>query len=96
MNNFLQQVWRLVGQVPFATDAIALYFCLLDTRTPVSVKVTIAAALTYFLLPSDAIPDILVGLGFTDDATVIATTLTSVAGSVTEEHRQQASQFLSA
>lgn len=93
MNDFLDRVKQFVGKVPFTTDAIAMYFCMVDSKTPIPVKLTIAAALTYFLAPADAIPDLVAGLGFTDDASVIALTLTTIGGAVTDEHRQQAKAF---
>jgi uncharacterized membrane protein YkvA (DUF1232 family) len=96
MENFLVDVRRFTGKVPFTKDAVSLYFCLIDSRTPLFVKGTIAAALAYFLSPIDAIVDILPGLGFTDDAGVIATTLATVAPHIKDEHRQQAEDFFNA
>jgi uncharacterized membrane protein YkvA (DUF1232 family) len=93
MNDFLNTVKGLIGKVPFTTDAVALYFCLLDPRTPLPVKATIGAALTYFISPIDAIPDALAVIGFTDDASVIAMTLSTLGGAVTADHKQQANQF---
>lgn len=79
MDNFLKKVRRFVGHVPFTKDALSMYLCMVDSQTPLHVKGTIAAALTYFLSPMDAIPDVLVGIGFTDDASVIATAAKAVA-----------------
>lgn len=93
MNNFLRNVKRFVGYVTFIKDAVAMYFCMSDPKTPVQAKATIAAALTYFLSPFDAIPDVMAGIGFTDDASVIAITLATVGVHVTDEHRNKADDF---
>ena len=94
MNDFLKNVRRFIGYVPFTKDAVAMYFCMIDPRTPVHVKDTIAAALGYFLSPVDAIPDVIAVIGFTDDISVIATTLTTVSVHVTDEHWKKADGFL--
>ena len=52
------------------------------------------AALAYFLLPLDAVPDMLVGIGFTDDAAVIAAVMGAFARNVTAEHRARAARRL--
>jgi uncharacterized membrane protein YkvA (DUF1232 family) len=93
MENFLTDVRRFTGKVPFTKDAVSLYFCLMDSQTPLYVKGTIAAALTYFISPIDAITDFLPLIGFTDDAGVIAATLTTVASHINETHRRQAEEF---
>ncbi|MBW4690822.1 MAG: DUF1232 domain-containing protein [Lyngbya sp. HA4199-MV5] len=93
MDDFLKKVKRFIGHVPFTKDALAMYFCMIDSKTPLPVKGTIAAALTYFLSPMDAIPDVLVGIGFTDDAGVIATALATVGAYVTDDHRRKADKF---
>ena len=41
-----------------------------------------AGALLYFVAPIDLIPDMILGLGFFDDAAVIAWTLKSIGGDV--------------
>jgi uncharacterized membrane protein YkvA (DUF1232 family) len=61
-----QPLIRLNNQI--IQDALAMYFCMMDPATPLPVKATIAGALTYFLSPIDAIPDAIVGLGFTTSA----------------------------
>jgi uncharacterized membrane protein YkvA (DUF1232 family) len=56
----------------------------------VQVKAALVAALAYFVLPLDAVPDMLPVIGFTDDATVLLTALRMVAGHVRPEHRTAA------
>ena len=45
---------------------------------PYASIVLIVGTIIYFVMPADAIPDVIAGLGFTDDATVIAFTLKKV------------------
>ena len=66
---------------------LAAYYCAFDQATPWQVKVTLVGALAYFVLPFDAIPDMLPVLGFTDDAAVLATTIKLVASHIPPEHR---------
>ncbi|NHC33527.1 YkvA family protein [Scytonema millei] len=93
MNDFLNNARRFLGFVPFTKDAVAMYFCMLDPKTPAYAKAVIASALTYFLSPMDAIPDVMAGIGFTDDASVIATALATVGIHITDEHRKKANDF---
>ena len=44
--------------------------------------------------PIDAVPDIIAGIGFTDDAAVVATVLGMFARHVTVEHKEKASRRL--
>lgn len=94
MENFLKTAKQFGGRLPFLRDAVAMYFCMLDEKTPLWARAAIASALAYFLFPVDAIPDVIAGLGFTDDAGVIATTISTVLAVVADRHRQQADQFL--
>jgi uncharacterized membrane protein YkvA (DUF1232 family) len=88
------KVKATLGAVPFLLDALALYYCMADPDTPLPVKASIAAALGYFILPVDAIPDLIPVVGYTDDAGVITGTLGLVNSYVTAEHRRQAKEFL--
>lgn len=94
MSDFLIQVRRFIGHVPFVRDAVAMFYCATDSNTPIHIKVTILGALGYFLSPADAIPDIIAGMGFVDDAGVIGTTLATIGYAVTKEHWQKADRFL--
>jgi uncharacterized membrane protein YkvA (DUF1232 family) len=91
---FWQKLLHYAGKVPFAEDLAAAYFCATDTDTPTRVKGILLAALAYFVLPFDAVPDILAGIGFTDDAAVIATALGLVAGHIKPRHRSRARGLL--
>ena len=82
---------RAVGRrVPFAEDLLAAYYCTLDQATPSRVRLVLLAAIAYFVMPVDAVPDILPILGFTDDAAVIAAAIAQVAGNINESHRERA------
>lgn len=48
-------------------------------RVPWGALGAIAAALIYFITPTDAIPDFILGMGLVDDATIIALVAKSVA-----------------
>ena len=88
--SFWKKLLKLAGKVPFADEAAAAYFCAIDPATPTRVKGILFAALAYFVLPFDAIPDFVAGLGFTDDAAVLAMALSLVARHVTPAHRARA------
>lgn len=85
---------RVAGRIPFADDLASAYYCAIDPDTPMKVKLVLFSALGYFVLPVDAIPDVLTGLGFTDDATVLATALGIVGAYVQEPHRIAARRLL--
>lgn len=53
-------------------------------------KGVVAGALGYFILPTDAIPDFIAGLGYTDDAGVIAGAVAALGSKITDEHKDQA------
>jgi uncharacterized membrane protein YkvA (DUF1232 family) len=95
-----RQLWRklrgVAAQIPFAEDALAVYYCSLDRATPLRVRASILGALIYFVTPADAMPDLLPALGFTDDAAVIAATLQLVAAYVRPEHREAGRRALAA
>ena len=91
---FVPKLLRLAGRLPFADDLAAAYYAAMDPATPRKAKAVLFAALGYFVLPSDAVPDILVGFGFADDATVLATALSIVGAQVRERHRRSARLLL--
>jgi uncharacterized membrane protein YkvA (DUF1232 family) len=93
-----RRFWRKLryafARVPFTEDLLAAYYCAFDRQTPLPVKASLVGAIAYFILPSDAIPDVLPVLGFTDDAAVLAATVKLVASSIRPEHREAARDML--
>jgi uncharacterized membrane protein YkvA (DUF1232 family) len=85
---------RAARQVPFVEDLVAAYYCALDPRVPMRVRGVLLAALAYFVLPIDAIPDFIFGIGFTDDISVLAGAIAMVATHITEDHRIAARRAL--
>ncbi|MCE3200411.1 DUF1232 domain-containing protein [Paenibacillus sonchi] len=91
--SFWSKTRKFAGKIPFTKDAVAMYYCAIDAKTPLWAKGIAFGALAYFISPIDAIPDALIGLGLTDDAAIIAAGVRAIAGQVTEEHRQKSEEF---
>lgn len=85
---------RFMGKVPFSDDLLAAYFCAFDEKTPRKVRGVLLAALAYFILPIDFVPDFIIGLGFSDDATVLMTAFGLVSQYVKPEHKEKAREAL--
>jgi uncharacterized membrane protein YkvA (DUF1232 family) len=92
---FWPKLKRSLARIPFAEDLVAAFYCATDSATPLKVRGTLMAALAYFVLPLDAIPDFILGLGFTDDMAVLITAITLVKSHMTEAHRDRARATLS-
>ncbi|MEH0070532.1 YkvA family protein [Pannonibacter sp. Pt2-lr] len=91
----LQETLRKAArQVPFMEDVVAAYFCALDPATPRKVRATLLAALAYFVLPLDVVPDFILGIGFGDDATVLMGAIAMVRAHMRPEHSQAAKEVL--
>lgn len=90
----IPKLLRLAGRVPFADDLASAYYAARDPLTPAKAKAVLFAAAAYFVMPADLVPDVVVGLGFTDDATVLATALSVVGMHVKERHRAMARRLL--
>ena len=87
---FWPKIRRVAAKVPFAGDALSVWFCAKDPTTPTTPKAVMMAGLAYFVLPTDAIPDIFAGIGYTDDAAVIAALLATLGANIKRRHRDQA------
>jgi len=88
----LKEVGR---RLPFAEDLLAAYYCATDPATPKRVKLVLVGAIAYFVLPTDAVPDLLPLLGFADDAAMLAAAIAQVAEAINETHRAKARNALS-
>ena len=91
---FWEKARSTLGKVPFTEDAVAAFHCATDSATPLPIRATLFGALAYFILPIDALPDILLGLGYTDDAAVMIAAFTAAKTHITEAHRDRARAWL--
>ena len=91
---FWPKAKQFAARLPFAEDLLAAYYCAFDRDTPLQVKAALIGALAYFVLPFDAVPDVLPFLGFADDAAILATALRMVANHLTPAHRAAAQRKL--
>ncbi|MGA7545230.1 MAG: YkvA family protein [Methyloceanibacter sp.] len=92
--DFWAKLKRFAGRVPFVEDIVAAYYCALDPATPMRVRGMLLAALAYFILPFDLIPDMLPVLGFADDAALLTAVFGLVAAHITDTHRGAAARAL--
>ena len=91
---FWVKVKKFASRIPFATDAVAMFYAMRDRKTPTKDRLFIYAVLVYWLLPFDLIPDFLAGIGQLDDFGAISIALMSVRKSVTPAHRTKARAVL--
>jgi len=73
---------------------LLLYYTMQDSSVGLKTKISIAAALGYFIFPADAIPDLTPIIGYSDDFGVLLFVLTRVARNITPEIKQKARQKL--
>jgi uncharacterized membrane protein YkvA (DUF1232 family) len=92
--DFWAKLKRFAGNLPFVEDAVAAYYCALDPATPMRVRGMLLATLAYFILPVDIVPDIILGLGFADDAALLTAVIGMVATNITPTHRAAAARAL--
>ena len=92
--DFWPKLKRSLARIPFAEDVLAAFYCAFDPATPLKVKGILLAALAYFIMPIDVIPDVLLGLGFTDDMAVLYTAISMIRSHMTQAHRDKAKETL--
>lgn len=85
---------RAIRQIPFSRDLVAAYFCAFDPRTPRRVRGILLAALAYFVLPLDGIPDLFAVVGFSDDVAVLTAAFAAIRGHIREDHYVDADRAL--
>ena len=93
-DGFWRKARQTLGRVPFTEDAVAAFYCAVDSATPLPIRATLFGALAYFVLPFDVIPDFILGLGYTDDAAILVAAFTAAHGHITEAHREKARAWL--
>ncbi len=89
----LKRYAKLAG-MKVVYPALLLQYMLKSEQVPVKAKLILSAALGYFVLPVDFIPDFAPLIGFADDLGVIIMILKQMATYVTPEIKNQARQHL--
>jgi uncharacterized membrane protein YkvA (DUF1232 family) len=72
--------------------ALWLHYAAQGEKTPLWAKTTMYGALAYFILPTDMIPDLIPGAGYTDDLGALAAAITTVAVYITPAVRDRAAK----
>jgi uncharacterized membrane protein YkvA (DUF1232 family) len=93
-SGFWQTAAKAARRIPFMEDVAAAYYCALDPATPTRTRAILLAALAYFVLPTDFVPDFIAGFGFTDDIAVLSAALAAVRGAMRESHYAAARRAL--
>ena len=73
---------------------LLLYQMLISGKTPLKYKAVVIGALGYFICPIDLIPDMMIGTGFLDDASVLLYALSMISESITPDIRSEAKNIL--
>lgn len=74
--------------------ALLLYYVLTGKDAGIKTKISIAAALGYFILPTDAIFDLTPLIGYTDDMAILIFVLSQISSNITPEIKDRAKNKL--
>ena len=91
--NKIRRTSRKAG-IQVVYSALLLYYLMQSRSVPMRAKAGIMAALGYFILPTDLIPDLVVAFGFSDDIAVMLYVLSQVADHITPEVKDKATKKL--
>lgn len=73
---------------------LLLFYVMQDKKVSIKTKLSIAAALGYFIFPFDAIIDLTPLIGYSDDLGVLLFTISQVSSKITPETEQKAKDKL--
>lgn len=93
-SKFWPKMKQVMRKVPFARDAAAAYYCAIDSKTPLRARGVLLAALGYFIMPIDVVPDVFAVIGFTDDIAVLTAALAMIRAHIKLEHYEAADTML--
>ena len=95
-----ENFWDKVTRMPETAGcsvlraAYTLYALLRESSTPLWAKTTIIGALGYLICPIDAIPDILPGVGFTDDLAIMTLAVSQLYAHINDDIRKKVDSML--
>lgn len=96
-----ESLWKKIKEFSKSAGAtvvyavLLLFFIMKNKDVSLKSKVTIAAALGYFILPTDAIFDLTPLIGYSDDLGVLLFALGQISSNITPEIKEKARQKLS-
>jgi uncharacterized membrane protein YkvA (DUF1232 family) len=91
-----ESLWEKIKKFSKAAGAkvvyavLLLYYAMFDSKVSLKTKVFIAAALGYFILPTDAIFDLTPIIGYSDDLGVLLFALKQISSAITPEVKENA------
>ncbi len=95
-----QGFWRKISRFAktagkdVVEKALWLHYAAQRPDTPAWAKATIYGALTYFILPSDAVPDIIPLTGYSDDIGILAVAVATIAAYIDSDVKNEAAETL--
>ena len=95
-----KSLWKKIIQYSKSAGAtvvyavLLLYYIMTDKDVNLKTKLSISAALGYFILPTDAIFDLTPIVGYSDDLGVLLFALSQVRANITSEIKEKARQKL--
>ena len=89
----LRRLLRRAGR-SLARPAMECLELMLDANTPPQVRLTMLAALTYLLVPTDLIPDFIPAAGFSDDLVALTALLGLCTTHISDDIRLRAQRKL--
>lgn len=87
---------KLTAYLPGLVEANAMYYAMVDDKTPITPKLEMAGALIYFISPVDLVPDNVPVVGYLDDIGVLMKAFEDNAEHITPEHMARAKAWLKA
>ena len=92
VNGFWAHVTAWVSRLGKAAveKLLVAYYVAIDEQTPPWARASLIAALAYFGLPIDVVPDVIPVIGFSDDMAVLASALVAVGVCIRWRHVRSA------
>lgn len=82
--------YALIAGADVVERALQLFYALQAPKTPKWAKTIILGALAYFILPADAIPDVVPLAGYADDLGALSAALATIQMYITDDIKIQA------
>lgn len=85
----LRRVAKIAGR-ELVEKSLCLYYAAQRPEVPPWAKATVYTALAYFILPTDAVPDPIPGIGYADDLSALTLAVMTIANYIDSSVRTRA------